>query len=417
MQQVGRLVGSGYQMISVKLLLQLSWRNLWRHRRRNGILLAAICFSVGGVIMMNALMRGMVADMAEQAINTLNGHIKVVAPGYRDDPNIEKSFELAEPWQPDLSSEMVVGWASRIRIPAVVMSERETRGIQLVGIDPRDEYISFFGDVDVQGETLLDADDRRVVIGQALAEQLETSVGRRIVLMTQGVDGSNREAGYRIAGLYDAEGTIIEKTFVFTGIAPLQSMLGTNTVTEFSVRLSHDEYHPLVIERLVDGFADLEVLTWQELSPWVAMHVDFIDLVMVIWFFIIMGALAFGLVNTLATAVMERERELGMLRAVGMRQRSVIAQVVAESMLVMSLGIAIGLGIGYALCLAMADGLDLSAFAEGMEAFSMPTVWTPVIVARDIWAVVGLSMLLGLVASIYPARRAVKLSPLQALRR
>ena len=103
---------------------------------------------------MNALMRGMVADMAEQAINTLNGHIKVVAPGYRDDPNIEKSFELAEPWQPDLSSEMVVGWASRIRIPAVVMSERETRGIQLVGIDPRDEYISFFGIVPFVAENL-----------------------------------------------------------------------------------------------------------------------------------------------------------------------------------------------------------------------------------------------------------------------
>jgi len=354
--------------------------------------------------------------MADQAINTLNGHIKVFAPGYRDDPNIEKSFELAKTWQPGLSNEMVVGWASRIRVPAVIMSERETRGIQLVGVDPSDEYISFFGDVSVQGEMLVDAEDRRVVIGRALAEQLETSIGRRIVLMTQGIDGRNREAGYRVAGLYDAEGTIIEKMFVFTGITPLQGMLNTDTVTELSVRVIDDKYRPVVIDRLVGSFPDLEVFTWEELSPQVAMHVDFIDKMIVIWLFIIMGALAFGLVNTLATAVMERERELGMLRAVGMRQHSVIAQVVVESMLVMAIGIVMGLGIGYALFLVMADGLDLRAFAEGMEAFNMPTVWTPVILARDIWTVVGLSLLLGLVASIYPARRAVKLSPLQALR-
>ena len=403
--------------MSPKLLVQLSWRNLWRHKRRNGILLAAICFAVAGVILLNSMIRGLQADMAEAAINNLNGHIKVLAPGYLDDPNIDKSFELAREWRPDLTDDMIVGWTSRVRVPAVIMSERETRGVQFVGVDPAREGISFFGSSRIEGETLSSADDRRVIIGKALAEQLETKLGRRIVLITQGADGLNREAGYRIAGVFDAEGTGLEKTFVFTGVETVQGMLDANVVTEVSVRLTQERHSPTVFQRMANVFTGLDVLTWQELEPQAAAYFVFADSAIFIWFLIVMGALAFGLVNTLATAVMERIRELGMLRALGMRPRAVVAQVVVESMLIMSAGIAVGVAIGYLLFLSIADGINLTAFAEGMEAFNMPSLWTPVLLAEDIWLVVAMSLVLGIVASVYPARRAVKVNPLDAMRR
>ena len=398
------------------LLVQLSWRNLWRHRRRTIILLTTICVAVGSVLVLNALLRGMQMSMVETAIDNLNGHFKVLAPGYLDDPGIKKSFELEPSGLPELSAESIRGWAPRVRVPAVIRSERETRGVQFVGVVPGSEDISFLGDVEIDGKRLSGPDDRRILLGHALAEQLETGVGRRVVLITQGVDGGNRESGYRIAGVYDAVGTGIEKAFVFTGLATVQELLSVEAVTEVSVRLTEEGQGPSVLGDLTSAFDGLDVRAWQDLEPQAAMMQEMADATVSIWFLIVMGALVFGLVNTLVTAVMERIQELGMLRAIGMRRGAVIAQVVIESMIAMTIGISIGVVLGLFGYVWLADGIDLSAFAEGLEMTGVKPELVPRLWAQDVFLVAGLSLVIGFLASIYPAHRAVRIQPLDAMR-
>lgn len=400
----------------LKLLVALSVRNLFRHKRRNLMLLMAIVVAVAGVVVTNGLIRGMQFDMREAAVANLTGHIKVLAPGYLDDPNIEKSFELAPDWQPDIPE--MEGWARRIRIPAVIMSERETRGVQFVGVDPAQENISFLGDVDITGEGLTDAEDGRVLIGVELARQLETEVGRRLVLITQGLDGRNREAGFRIAGLYDAEGTALEKQFVFTGVTALQRMVEAPVVTEVSIKLVDELKEAAVKDSLSGAFSALDVMDWQELEPQAAAMFVYVDSAILIWFLVIMGALIFGLVNTLITAVMERIREFGMLRAVGMKASAVILQVVFESTIIMLVGVSVGVLVGWILATQwLGDGIDLSQWAQGVEMAGMRSVLTPHILAEDVILVTGLSLFFGVLAALYPAWRAVKIKPLEALRR
>ncbi len=402
----------------LKLLVALSARNLFRHKRRNLMLLMAITVAVAGVVVTNGLIRGMQIDMREAAVANLTGHIKVLAPGYLDDPNIEKSFELAPDWQPDLPAEELAGWAARIRIPAVIMSERETRGVQFVGVDPAQENISFLGDVEIVGEGLKDDADGRVLIGVELARQLETEVGRRLVLITQGLDGRNREAGFRIAGLYDAEGTSLEKQFVFTGVSALQKMVEAPVVTEVSIKLA-DELKEGEVKRSLSGtFSALDVMDWQELEPQAAAMFVYVDSAILIWFLVIMGALIFGLVNTLITAVMERIKEFGMLRAVGMKASAVIMQVVLESTLIMLVGVAVGVVVGWLLATQwLGDGIDLSQWAQGVEMAGIRSVLTPYVLVEDVILVTALSLGFGVLAALYPAWRAVKIKPLEALRR
>jgi len=403
--------------IPTRLLVQLSWRNLWRHRRRNGILLSAIAVAVAGVLLMNSLLRGMQVDMMNTAIDNLTGHVKVLGPGYLDDPGIERGFEVGDEWQTALVAGTVEGWATRVRVPAVIMSERETRGIQLVGIDPAEESISFLRTADFDGERLSSPDEKHLIIGARLAEQLETSKGRRLVLVTQGADGRNREAGFRIAGIYRAEMALAEQAFVFTGRSALQRLLDTRKVTEISVRLTDERHEEPTIRALAGIFEDLDVQSWREIEPQAATMVAFADTSIYIYFLVIMGALVFGLVNTLVTAVMERIRELGMLRALGMRPRSVVLQVVTESGLIMAAGVAAGLAISAGVFAFVADGIDLTAFDESLASFGMRPIFVPVIDTGDVVLVTAMSLALGLVASFYPARRAVKIKPLEALRR
>jgi ABC-type lipoprotein release transport system permease subunit len=377
--------------------------------------------AVAGVTFMNSLIRGFQFDMEEAAVANLTGHIKVLAPGYRDDPSIDKRFALEDGWQPDVPADELAGWAPRIKVPAVILSERETRGVQLVGVDPQRERISFLASARYQGERLESPDDGRLLVGRALAEQLQTDVGRRLVIITQGADGLNREAGFRIGGLYDTDGTGLEKAFVFTGMDVLQSLLDTDGVTEVSVRLADapGREPPIrsVRRSLADTFTGLDVLPWQELEPQAAAMFAFADSAIFIWFLIMMGALVFGLVNTLITSVMERVREFGMLRAVGMRPGAVITQVVLESALVMALGVGIGLGVGCLLVLWVGDGIDLSSWAEGVELAGMRSMLIPRLLPSDLALVAVLSLVFGVLASLYPAWRAVKIKPLEALRR
>ena len=404
--------------IPFTLLVQLSWRNLWRHRRRNSMLLAAILVAVGTVVVANAVIRGYQGDMLNDAVSNLAGHVKVLAPGYRSDPSIAKSFAIAPEWRPALDPSLMVGWTSRVRVPAVIMSERETRGVQLVGVDPGTEtLISFLGEVDIVGEYLDGPDDRRVLVGKALLEQLDTQVGRRIVMITQGSDGLNREAGFRIAGLYDGEGTGVEKVFVFTGRDTLQAMLDTTAITEISVRLIADEYGALAVAQLASSFADLEVMGWRQLQPQVAAMFAFADAAIFIWFTIMMIALGFGLINTLVTAVLERTRELGMLRAIGMRPRAVVGQVVIESILIVSVGLVLGLAVGVWLVSLLDEGIDLGRWAAGVEMFGIRTVLVPKLLVADLVLVAVMTVTFGVIASFYPALRAVKIRPLEAMRR
>ena len=319
-----------------RLLVQLSWRNIWRHGRRNMILLSAIAVAVAGVVLLNTLLRGMQAEMRNTIIDSLTGHAKVLQPGYRDDPSIQRGFEVVPGWDAALPAQAIAGWAARVRVPAVIMSERETRGIQLVGIDPAHEHISFLRRVQIEGEGLSGPGDRRLIIGGELAQQLETTVGRRLVLITQGADGSqprsrlSHRRHLRGRSQRLGEGIRVHRRADAEGHARYAG--GHRSLRTPRRRSLRDQHHRQPDGRL-HRFWD--VLSWKQLQPQAASMVEFADSAIFIYFLVIMGALVFGLVNTLVTAVMERVRELGMLRALGMRPRSVVAQVMMESSLIM----------------------------------------------------------------------------------
>ena len=400
----------------MNLAFQLSFRNIVRHRRRNAMLFAAVAVAVLGSALSMGLVRGWQGDMLDSAVGNLTGHIKVHAPGYRDDPSIQRGFELANDYQPEVPATDLMGWAPRIVVPAVILSERETRGIQLVGIDPGAESISFLNKVSFDGENLSDSGDARVIIGKELARQLKTRVGLRLVIMTQGSDGLTRERGFRIAGTYDAEGTSLEKVYVFSGLRTIQSLLDTNNVTEVSVRLNEEPKKLSIQSLLIDFFIGLEVLNWEELNPQAATLYLFTDTVIYILFIFIMGALIFGLVNTLIASVMERTKEFGMLRALGMNRRTIILQVVVESMLIMTIGTVFGLLFSYFAFLSLADGLDMSAWASGLESFGMKAILYPVLRVDDFVTIAMMSLVMGVLASYWPAKRAMSITPLEAMR-
>ena len=128
---------SGGRALSLAAMSRLSWRYLWRNYRRTSIMLLAIGVGVWAMIFMTALMRGMVDQMVEDGIDALPGQVQVHHADYRDDPSVENSLS---PPGPELIRALqnpeVTGWTSRVRVPAMISSERDSRGVTLLGVDP-----------------------------------------------------------------------------------------------------------------------------------------------------------------------------------------------------------------------------------------------------------------------------------------
>ncbi len=399
----------------MRLVLQLALRNIWRQRRRNGLVLFAIVVSVGGVFVMNSLARGMEQDFLRFSIENFRGHIKILAPNQLDEPGLRYSIPQATDWaaldRPDIET-----WTPRLRSPAVIMSERETRGVEIVGIDPTRESHSFIHDLVVEGEGILDPNDQHLLIGRDLAEELKTGLGRRLVVLMNGPDDTAIETGFRILGIFDSDTSRYEEAYVLTGLSSLQRISGVDGFTGVSVYIKDLAYVDEVQSSLASQLPELDVATWAQLDPFTSEMHRFIGFTVYILIVVFLGTLVFGLINALVTAVLVRIKEFGMLRVVGMKSRLVVSQVVIECVIIMLLALMIGLGVGLLFVWWIGDGIDLTAFAAGVEAFGMGARMVPHLVVDDFVILGVASVILGLIASYFPARRVIKASILQSLR-
>ena len=399
------------------LIYELSLRNLWRQRRRNTVLLLSVICAISGVVVLNSLVRGLQVQMVDQVVHNLNGHIIVHAPNYVEDPTITRGFTAnTEEISRKLLPLDLKGWATRIKIPAVVMSERETRGVQIVGLDPSQEHISVFADLSFEGDSLVSANDRRVVIGRALLTQLRTKVGHRIVVVMQDANSNSIEVGFQIAGTFDGDSDAMEKYSIFVGKETLQQFLNSTHVTELSIRFDSRLIPSGGLETISQVFPHLVAIDWKNIDPIIAFMYESVNAMVYIWLAIVLTALIFGLMNTFITAVLERTQEIGLCKSMGMKSSLVLSQVVTESLIIMLIGLIGGLSLSWLILQLIGEGIDLQAFSAGFEMMNLAPKIKPAVVWQDIRVVIIATVFLALFASLYPAVRAVRLDPLVALR-
>ena len=405
--------------IPVKAMSILAWRNLWRNYRRTLIMLLAITVGVWAMIFMTALLRGMVDNMVRTGISVLPGHVQIHAMAYRDDPSVTHSLSApSKALLEVLNSVQVAAWTSRVKVPAMISSEQDNRGITLLGIDPGGEMALGFNNADViEGRFLDGPDDRGIVIGKKLMERLETRLGKRVVVMSQDPENTIADRGFRVVGVYKADLESREESFVYTGRDVIQTMLGIGSnVSEIAI-LGHDYRTPesltLSIRNVVP--ADQEVLSWLELDPYLSTMMRVMDGFVLVWMVVIFLALSFGLVNTLMMAIFERVREIGLMRALGMRPSAIVYQILMESLMLLALGLLAGNVLAISTIIWLKDGIDVSAVSEGMEMMGAASVMYPVMEWPDLVLANAVVIVLGIITSLLPAWRAAQYRPVEAL--
>jgi len=406
-------------MNQLKIIVMLAWRNLWRNHRRTIVMLSAISIGAWAMIFMTSLMRGMVNEMLRDGIRALPGHVQVHHPDFRDDPSVENlvgmtAAEIADAF----AASGIERYSARVRVPAVISSERESRGVIMLGVDPkREAAIDAVGSKVAEGRALEGIEDNGVIIGRKLADKLDTEIGKRIVLMSQDPDNEVADRGFRIVGLYEANLEAQEEAFVFAGRATVQRMLGIGEYVS-EVAVTGEDYRvvtPLLGSVRAALGDDDEVLPWTELNEYLGTMMGVMDGFVLVWVIVIFLALSFGLVNTLVMAVFERVREIGLMLALGMRPSSILGQIIVESLLLLALGLIIGNTLAFASVIPLADGIDISIVAEGMEMFGASSLLYPELESQDVVLANIVVLVLGFLASLSPAWRASRYEPVEAI--
>ena len=406
----------------MKVLIKLGWRNLWRNPRRTIIILAAISLGVWAMIFMTALMRGMVDQMVKTGTETFVGHVQVHHADYRSDPSIVNS--IAPPSE-ELKQALNTAraWTTRVRVPAVISSERESRGITLMGINPaREAPMSFIASSIAAGRYLKSPDDDGLIIGKKLAEELDTELGKRVVLMSQDPDNNIVDRGFRITGVYDTALSATEELYVFTGMDAARKFLAMDSlISEIEVVGENFREVDGLYQRIDNAAREtvapdtLEVLPWYQLDAYLGSMLNVMDGFVLVWMVIIFVALSFGLVNTLFMAVFERVREIGLMLALGMRPVDILSQILIEALFLLALGLAIGTGAAWLMIKPLESGIDVSIVAEGMEMMGSAAVLYPSLENQDILMANIVVILLGLLASLFPAWVASRYKPVDAM--
>ncbi len=405
----------------VGISMQLAWRNLWRNHRRTFIMLGAISIGAWAMIFLTALTQGMVTDMVEDGLAVLPGHVQVHHPDYRDDPTVSNLVPLADSeLERRFADAEVLAWSTRVKVPAVVMSERETRGVALLGIDPQREMPFTFIDLEAtEGRFLESPDDRGLVLGQKLVEELETELGKRVVIMSQDLDNEVADRGFRIVGVFRADRPAHEVAFALIGKQTAQEFLGIGDSVSEVVAFGDDFRDVTAVRAAVDAAigddSDAVANDWPELDRYLGTTLAAMDGFVLIWVIVIFLALSFGLVNTLMMAVFERVREIGVMLALGVKPAAILMQIVFESMLLLALGLAIGNALAWASVQPIRDGIDISIVAEGMEMMGASSRLVPDLRLQDLILANGVVLLLGFLASIVPAWRASRYEPVEAI--
>jgi ABC-type lipoprotein release transport system permease subunit len=248
---------------------------------------------------------------------------------------------------------------------------------------------------------------------------LDYRIRNKVQITISDETGTPVQGTFRVCGIYKTTNGGFDQVSVFVNSRDLAGLYdGKSTLThEIAILLSDIENSGTIREKLTGISPNNTVSTWKELAPDAAVMNDFMIMYYIIFIGIVMLALAFGIINTMMMTILERTKELGMLMAIGMNRKRVFSMIMLETIFLTLVGAVAGMLSGWAIVNTFGkSGIHFSSWGEGFEAIGFAATVYPVIGPSFFIIITLMVIVTAIISSIWPARKALKLVPVEALR-
>jgi ABC-type lipoprotein release transport system permease subunit len=406
------------------MLISLSWKNIWRNKLRSGMILGAIAIGLFAGTFMTAFMAGWIERSVTSDIQNQLAYIQVHHPDFAANNDVNAYFLQDEAREKIASVAGVTATTYRLELNAMLASAAAATGVSVKGVDVADEKAAFSLHKTIPdscGSFLPDEGRMQIVISRKTAEKLKVRLKSKLVLTFQDAGGEIQSLAFRVGGIFKTANTSFDEGTVFVRKSDVFAYTGLpeGAVHEAALMTGGFESCLTAFDSLRPLLPGLEVQTWDQVQPELGLMFSWIDLINGFILGIFLLALSFGIVNTMLMAVLERTRELGMLACIGMSKRRIFRMIMLETLFLTGVGSLLGIAAGLSvITLTSASGIDLTFLLEDqMEDYGFSSVVYPVMQTGAFIQIVALVALAGLLSAIYPARKALKLEPLEAIRK
>ena len=409
----------------MSFLFSIAWRNVWRNGRRTLITATAMAVSVAICIFLSVFTNGFYATFFDLLVTQKMGHIQIQHPVYAKEKILHDTVRDGDALIDSIRQmDGVKGVSAKLYGNMLVSGAKDSSGAQVIGVFPdveqRDRNAA---SQIIEGRYLTGTPSKEVIAGTTLFQDLDLKLGEEIFVYTQASDGSMAYDLYNVVGVYKTGSAIID-TGMQMHVNDLQSLLilpsQYHEILVVDKNLTHIETLHRNIQSVLPTDDSVQAKTWWETSPQTKEMMSFQDVSAVIYLGLIFFIAGFGILNTMLMAVFERTRELGVMKALGMRGGQVIQVIVLESVVLASLASLIGLVLGMILNWSLQEfGLDLSG-GTGEPLSMMGINLDPIMYVDMQWSTYPLPVaglfVVAILSSLWPAYRASRLHPVDAIR-
>jgi putative ABC transport system permease protein len=400
----------------IKRLFTLAFKNIFRARNRTMITIIAYAFGIGLYVFMNSLLTGFYNTSVKNIIDKDIGKIKVMGNDYNLDdavPLPETYFEYTK--YTDISKQYEYCSPDMQFIASIITSDVSAKTvIRGVETDKANSVFHYSNDI-VEGVWIDQCNDNEVVIGGRIAHSLNLKLGDVFTLIFKNRDGNFDAFDLNVGGIISTGNPNIDRLSIFMPLAKAQEFMSANGLIS-GISIKTKKYNTEKI-KINETFTGVSAYTWEDLSE------DFLNLDKMksgfssILIFMIVIVATVGIFNTILLGMFERKREVGMLKAMGMSRRQIELLFSIEGGIIGFVGSVAGIAFGFLINLPFViKGFDISMYGDMDVGYPVQGVVKSLWGFEFIIPALILGVIIAVLASYYPARRAARLEPVKTLR-
>ena len=408
--------------LGARTYLSLALRNLLRNRRRTTITLLTMVFGIGVLTLLSALNDGWLSQMKTNFILSYTGHVQIHARGFEKTQNLRDTIQDPDEVTRLMQSHPEIsGWTQRIRASGLASHGGSSAGIQIMATDSEQEtWVTSMYERVARGEWLRPGVSRDLLLGITLAETLGADIGDRILLMVQRPSGEMVSEVFFLSGVLQTGAPQIDRTLALIPLNTAQSWLSMGkAVTDIVVRADRHEDTETIVQLFQQQLSErrYEIMPWQELDPMVRQWLQFSDAYGLVIIMVVVILVLTEILNTMLISLHERQKELGVIIAIGTTRRQIFGMLLLEAVTLILIGAGLGYLAGSLMVQLLSDsGIDLTSYTNAFQFFYMNPVIHPELTQASATKILGATLLAALLAGLYPAWKATRLRLGQALR-